>query len=126
VSDGPRRALRHALCLVGAVIILCAATSARWTPPGRAGDLRPRPDALEYETGARNLLAGNGYCLLVEGRRYPPRYPPGMSMLLAPFLLAWDGGPGSGIVPVLGMAVAGVHMSLASRRNASANATASH
>jgi len=112
VTDGRRRALGYGLCLVGAAIIVFAATWVRWTPPQRAGDLRPRPDALEYEAGARNLISGRGYCLVVEGRKYPPRYPPGMSMLLAPFLLAWDGGPGSGIVAVLVMAVAGVIASM--------------
>lgn len=63
-------------------------------------DLRPRPDALEYEEAARNLVAGHGYSLIVNGATYPPRYPPGLSLLLAPVLAVADRGPGTGVVVV--------------------------
>ena len=100
------------LPVLGAIIVLTIAAYARWTPPSRAGDLRPRPDALEYESGARNMLHGTGYYLVVEGRRYPPRYPPGFSVLLVPFLFAWDGGPGSGIIAVLATALIGTALAI--------------
>jgi len=100
------------LPVLGAIIVLTIAAYVRWTPPSRAGDLRPRPDALEYESGARNMLHGTGYYLVVEGRRYPPRYPPGFSVLLVPFLFAWDGGPGSGIIAVLATALIGTALAI--------------
>ncbi|HEV7734135.1 MAG TPA: glycosyltransferase family 39 protein [Candidatus Binatia bacterium] len=73
----------------------------RWTTPDLAQDLRPRPDALEYEEGARSLLRGEGYHVRVDGERYVPRYPFGFSVLLAPALAVWDVGPGSGVAMVL-------------------------
>src|SRR5262249_48917693 len=76
-----RSSMRRALGWLGLVIALAAGTAVRWTPPGDVEDLRPRPDALEYEEGARNLAAGEGYCLIMDGGCYPPRYPPGFSML---------------------------------------------
>src|SRR5262249_39048655 len=85
----------------------------RWTPPERAGDLRPRPDALEYESAARNLIAGDGYCIFVDGRPYAPRYAPGFSLLLASVLAVHDGGPGSGIVVVFAAALATIAATMA-------------
>jgi hypothetical protein len=93
------------VALFAGLVLLAVAGYARWTPPARAGDLRPRPDALEYEAGARNLVRGGGYHLLVEGRPYPPRYPPGLSVLLAPILFARDQGPGTGILGVFAAAL---------------------
>jgi 4-amino-4-deoxy-L-arabinose transferase-like glycosyltransferase len=98
--------------LLAAVVILTIAAYLRWTPPATAGDLRPRPDALEYEAGARNLLRGEGYYVVVEGRAYPPRYPPVFSALLVPFLAVWDEGPGSGILAVFASALLGVALTM--------------
>ena len=73
-----------------------------------AQDLRPRPDALEYEEGARNLVHGLGYYVVVDGERYVPRYPFGLSLLIAPVLAVWDAGPGTGIVVVLATAAGAI------------------
>ena len=57
---------------------------------------QPFPDASEYADSARNLAHGHGYTTTVldqpghaEGYN-PPRYPPGYSLLLAPFALVGD------------------------------------
>ena len=99
--------------VVAGVLIVALAAYLRWTPPDRAGDLRPRPDALEYESAARNLIAGDGYCIFVDGRPYPPRYAPGFSLMLAPVLALHDGGPGTGIVVVLAAALATIAATMA-------------
>jgi hypothetical protein len=86
----------------------------RWTPPSAVADLRPWPDALEYEEAGRRLAAGEGYVIVVEGNVFPPRYPPGFSLLLVPFLRA-DDQSGAGIrgvfaaslIAVLGTAAIG-------------------
>lgn len=80
----------------------------RWTTPNQAQDLRPRPDALQYEETARSLLRGDGYHIRVDGERYLPRYPFGFPLLLAPGLAVWDGGPGSGVVTVLATAAGAI------------------
>jgi 4-amino-4-deoxy-L-arabinose transferase-like glycosyltransferase len=100
--------MRRALGWLGLVVALAAATAVRWTPPGDVEDLRPRPDALEYEEGARNLAAGEGYCLIMDGGRYPPRYPPGFSLLIVPAMWLTAGQHGAGIWTVLVSALAGV------------------
>ncbi|HYC23783.1 MAG TPA: phospholipid carrier-dependent glycosyltransferase, partial [Candidatus Bathyarchaeia archaeon] len=90
------------LAVLAAALIV--GTIVRWTAPRQVADLDPRPDALEYEEGARNLVRGEGYCLIVEGKKYPPRYPFGFSLLLAPFLAASGDAPGTGIWAVLACA----------------------
>jgi 4-amino-4-deoxy-L-arabinose transferase-like glycosyltransferase len=97
-----RRWWLEALVLVA---ILGAGLWLRWTPLSDVEDLRPRPDAVEYEEAARNLRDGEGYCVVVEGGKYPPRYPFGFSMLLVPVLFLWDRGPGSGVVVVIASAL---------------------
>jgi 4-amino-4-deoxy-L-arabinose transferase-like glycosyltransferase len=92
----------------GLVLALLVAATVRWTPPTRVEDLRPRPDALEYEEAARNLIAGAGYCLVFDGGCYPPRYPPGFSVLLMPGVWLSGGQDGSGIWTVMAFALAGV------------------
>jgi hypothetical protein len=113
VFSVPDQLVIKAAGVVGAVLIVALAAWLRWTPPDRAGDLRPRPDALEYESAARNLIAGDGYCIFVDGRPYPPRYAPGFSLLLAPVLALHDGGPGTGIVVVFAAALATIAATMA-------------
>lgn len=96
------------LLAVAIAIVLSTAALVRWAPPATVADLRPRPDALEYEETARNLVAGRGYGLVFDGGRYPSRYPPGFSLLLTPSVWLAGGGPGSGIWTVLGSAVVAV------------------
>jgi 4-amino-4-deoxy-L-arabinose transferase-like glycosyltransferase len=100
--------MRRALGWMGLVVALAAGTVVRWTLPGDVEDLRPRPDALEYEEGARNLVAGEGYALVMDGGRYPPRYPPGFSLLIVPAMWLGDGRHGTGIWTVLASALVGI------------------
>lgn len=56
-------------------------------------DRQPFPDSQEYAEGANNLVHGLGYTTTAQDqpthpRGYnPPRYPPGYSLILAPFAL---------------------------------------
>ena len=93
---------------VGLVLALAAGAAVRWTTPPQVQDLRPRPDALEYEEAARNLAAGEGYCLVFDGGCWPPRYPPGFSLLLVPGTWLTGGEHGGGIWTVLACAVLGI------------------
>jgi 4-amino-4-deoxy-L-arabinose transferase-like glycosyltransferase len=105
--DRPRRATPR---LVAALGVISLALYGAWlgVPLSSVEDLRPRPDALEYEEAARNLVDGDGYSLVIEGGRYPPRYPPGFSLLIAPLLYLHDRGPGTGANVVLACALATV------------------
>ncbi len=96
------------LAWTGLVVALIVGAAVRWTPPAEVQDLRPRPDALEYEEAARNLVAGEGYSLVLDGGRYPPRYPPGFSLLLVPSVWLTGGVHGGGIWAVLAAALAGI------------------
>jgi hypothetical protein len=100
--------MRQGLAVVGLLVALGLGFAVRWTPAERVADLRPRPDALEYEEAARNLVAGEGYGLVLDGGRYPPRYPPGFSLLLVPAVWATGGELGGGIWAVLVCALAGI------------------
>lgn len=86
-------------------MLAIAATLVR-TSPADVADLRPRPDALEYEEAARSLAEGRGYRLWIAGDAFPPRYPPGMSLLIAASLPIAGDAPGSGIHVVLAGALA--------------------
>src|SRR5437867_2970015 len=91
--------------LMGLAAALILGAVLRWNPPSQASDLGPRPDALEYEEGARNLASGKGFCLIVESKKFAPRYPFGFPVLLAPVLRLWTDSPGSGVVVVLACAL---------------------
>jgi 4-amino-4-deoxy-L-arabinose transferase-like glycosyltransferase len=86
---------------LGLLFTLVLGAAVRWIDPSAIADLRPRPDALEYEEAARNLVHGEGYCLVLDGKKYVPRYPVGFSALLAPALLALGDEPGTGVRAVL-------------------------
>src|SRR4029453_11554198 len=90
----------------GLVLALVLGAAVRWTLPGRVEDLRPRPDALEYEEAARNLSEGAGYCPVFDGGCYPPRYPSGFSLLLTPAMWLSGGRHGAGIWVVMASALA--------------------
>jgi 4-amino-4-deoxy-L-arabinose transferase-like glycosyltransferase len=87
---------------------LAIGAAVRWTLPADVEDLKPRPDALEYEEAARNLVAGEGYALVLDGGRFPPRYPPGFSLLLVPAMWLTGGEHGAGVWVVLASALAGI------------------
>lgn len=94
--------------LTGLGIALALGAVLRWTLPSQVADLRPRPDALEYEEAARNLAHGEGYSLRIAGAKYPPRPPFGFSALLVPFLWVFGDQPGTGIWAVLVAALAAI------------------
>jgi hypothetical protein len=91
------------LALLG---VLLLGVYLRWTPRALVQDQRPWPDGLEYEEGAQSLAAGRGYLLWIGNRAYPPRYVPGLSLLIAASLPLVGDAPGSGIWVVLAGAVA--------------------
>jgi 4-amino-4-deoxy-L-arabinose transferase-like glycosyltransferase len=93
---------------LGLVVALATGAAVRWTLPGDVEDLKPRPDALEYEEAARNLASGQGYSLVLDGGHYPPRYPPGFSLLLVPAMWLTGGEHGAGVWMVLASALAGI------------------
>jgi len=101
-------AMGRVVAWLGLVIALTVGAAVRWTPPDQVQDLRPRPDALEYEEGARSLASGEGYCLVFDGGCWPPRYPPGFSLLLVPGVWLSGGRHGSGIWTVLAFALLGI------------------
>lgn len=104
------RSVRPATAAAAVATLAAIAVGAwlRWTPPAAVADLRPRPDALEYEDAARNLLRGEGYSMVVDGRRYPPRYPAGFPLLLVPALAVGGDVPGVGVVVVQAAAAGGI------------------
>ena len=96
----------RALGIAGLLLVVAAGAWLRWAPPETVSDLLPWPDALEYEEGARSLLAGDGYQLAINGKSYPSRYPPGLSLLIAPVFSLIGTAPGGGIWVVFLMALA--------------------
>lgn len=113
-----RWTLRAAPALLALLAVLALAAALRWTWPAEVEDLRPRPDALEYEEAARNLAAGRGYLLWIGNRAYPPRYPPGMSALIAASIPIFGAGRGVGIWVVLASALASIAATYALARRA--------
>jgi 4-amino-4-deoxy-L-arabinose transferase-like glycosyltransferase len=95
----------HALPLL-AVLVL--ALLLRHTTAAQVEDLRPWPDAIEYEEAARSLAEGRGYLLWMGGDAFPPRYPPGLSVLIAASLPLVGDDLGAGIWVVLASALAAV------------------
>lgn len=98
----------RALAAAALGALLLAALALRWTPPADVADLQPWPDALEYEEAARSLYAGRGYLLWIGDEAYPPRYPPGLSLLIAATMPLAGSGAGAGIWVVVASGVAAV------------------
>ncbi len=87
-------------------------------PPGRIPDYG-YPDALFYTMGAENLAEGKGYQVFVNGHALPPKFPPGTSLLLAPWYLFSGKGGASGIGAVQVLAfLLGISVWFAARRRA--------
>lgn len=101
MSGLSRSAVRRSIGGLLLVAALAIGFALRAVAPSEVSDLRPRPDAFEYEEAARNLVEGEGYVLVVDGAKYPTRYPPGMSLLIAPVLRFADQGFGTGVLAVL-------------------------
>lgn len=107
---------RRVWTAVALLAVLVLAALLRWTWPATVADLRPRPDALEYEEAARNLATGRGYLLWIADRAYPPRYPPGMSALIAASMPLLGSERGVGIWVVLASALAAIAATFALAR----------
>jgi hypothetical protein len=70
-----------------AVALTVSAVAEVATTPSRPLRPQPWPDAMEYADAARQLASGNGYVTYIhKGDPHPPRYPPGFSIALAPFV----------------------------------------
>ena len=115
---------RPALEAAGLAAALALGWTLRATTPAAVEDLRPRPDAVEYEEAARHLVRGDGYWLHIAGERYPPRYPFGTSALIAPTLLVLGDAPGTGVAAVGAAAAAGTVVTWALARAAGGPAAA--
>jgi len=102
--DARQQRWRHALLLA----VLALALVLRHTTVAQVEDLRPWPDAIEYEEAARSLAEGRGYLLWMGGDAFPPRYPPGLSVLIAASLPLVGDDLGAGIWVVLASALAAV------------------
>jgi hypothetical protein len=78
------------------------ATLILWTSGDGIGPLRIS-DASEYAISAARFIEGDGYTLGLDGRSYPPRYPPGFALaFLAPvYAIAGTSELGWGIYAVL-------------------------
>ena len=84
--EGVRRIFIGLLLLcVGLILfarlVLAVPLSGTWLP-----DLHPRPDGEEYFAGAMSLAHEGVFTIHVAGRRVPPRYPFGYSLLMVPIL----------------------------------------
>ena len=104
-ENRPRRPPVRFLVLLGVLVL---GAYLRWTPRVLVEDLRPWPDAIEYEEAARSLAEGRGYLLWIADRGYPPRYPPGLSLLIAASTPLVGTAPGCGIWVVLASALAAI------------------
>jgi hypothetical protein len=81
---------QHAATAVSVAVIAGALVSVLLVPP-RPLPQQPFSDALEAADGARQLVTGHGYVTFAHGAKpEPPRYPPGYSLLLAPFAAAGE------------------------------------
>ena len=74
--------------------------------PSWVADLGPMPDAGEYAISARNLARQRGFTIDVLGHPYPPRYPIGFPLLLAPVYWMPFASLASGIYTVIAFSVA--------------------
>lgn len=104
----PAAVVSRPLSSLAVAVVLAIGLAVRWTTPAAVADLRPRPDALEYEEGARHLARGDGYWLELAGGRHPPRYPYGFSALMVPAFWLLGDAPGTGVVVVLATALVAI------------------
>ena len=84
--------------------------SAAWlaAPADWVANLGPFTDAYEYAATARALAHLRPYALVLSGASYPPRYPPGTALLLAPAYWLPGATLANGIYAVLAFAVLAV------------------
>ena len=73
-------------CLVAALLIFYFTVAAFDYSRTSFFNLDPVPDATEYMAAAVAVAERGEYGVLVAGEFHPPRYPPGYSLLMQPFL----------------------------------------
>lgn len=76
---------RRSLVTAAYAGVLALAFVLRYRPVHYAAQMLPLPDALEYAVSAVTLLQRGVYALKVNHVAYPPEYPFGFPLLLAPF-----------------------------------------
>ncbi len=90
------------------VLVLIIAAAAFFRPPSNASNLDIAPDSVEYTTGAWHLAHGDGYHIEVNGKDYPPRYPPWFSAIaLSPAFLLFGKEPGNALLSVFALSMIG-------------------
>ena len=73
-------------CLAAALLIFYFTVAAFDYSQTPFFNLDPFPDATEYMAAAVSLAERGEYAIQVGGESHPPRYPPGYSLLMQPFL----------------------------------------
>jgi hypothetical protein len=104
----PSRLKAWGLELGAAAIVVGASAAVLVIPASWRADPRPFPDATEYALGARSLVHSGAYTIQVLGHSYPPRYPFGLSALLAPAYLPPGVGLGNGVYAVVTLGLIGI------------------
>lgn len=89
------------------VLVALFAAIHLYRTPWSASDLEIVPDSVECAVAANRIATLGRYDFVIDGTAYPPRYPPGFSLLvLAPVYAIAPGEIGNGILAVLAFAVA--------------------
>jgi 4-amino-4-deoxy-L-arabinose transferase-like glycosyltransferase len=88
-----------------AVSLVAASALIMFIPASWVADLTPYPDAVEYAMSARSLARSGSYSISLLGGSYPPRYPFGFPLLLAPVYWLADAPLASGIYAVAAFGV---------------------
>ena len=74
-----------------------------------ASDLEIVPDSVEYAVAASRLVTDQSYTIVIDGRSWPPRYPPWFSMLvIAPAYLLFGDEPGNAVFPIIFASLLGI------------------
>ena len=87
--EGSRKRRPYLLALVSLLVCLAFYTLAVLRVDFRTTqllDLDPTPDAVEYFAGAVSLYQGGSYAIRIGDQDLPPRYPPGYSLAMLPFI----------------------------------------
>ncbi|HEV2293676.1 MAG TPA: hypothetical protein VGR35_07460 [Tepidisphaeraceae bacterium] len=87
------------------LLLLGCALVRFWRAPVDAGGRLTTPDGAEYALAAHRLAAHGTLDIELAGARFPSRYPPLFSAMLAPVYFVAPGEIGNAIVVVLGFAM---------------------
>jgi len=74
-----------------------------------ASNLDIVPDSVEYSVGSAHLVQDGNYFITIDGTKFPPRYSPAFSLMLAPsYLIFGHDEIGNGIYIVTAFALIGI------------------